>query len=285
MPRHHNELPTEPARDKSLVFTEDEVDIPEKRATASDIASVGKAGPAALTDAIRHSILTKRFVPPHNWKPPARQFGNRTRRTPAFFFDKDKYSSISYSPQEDGAYCADCVAFSKVKVILVSKPLSHWSNAKKQVDSHFASKDHLTAVSRAREFLNVCNKEQDSVSGQLSKAYQDSVDQNRAALTAIIRTIILCGRQNLALRGHQEDHGNFLSFPKYRAETDQALANHLDRAPKNATYLSPSVQNELIELCGQQISDHIIEECKAECKAAGMYTCRSQADCHCFQID
>jgi hypothetical protein len=106
------------------------------------------------------------------------------------------------------------------------------------------------------------------VSGQLSKAYQDQVIQNRDALTAIIKTIILCGRQNLALRGHQEDRGNFMSLLKYRAETDQALAKHLDQAPKNATYLSPIVQNELIALCGQQLSDYVA----GKCKAAGMFT-------------
>ena len=94
----------------------------------------------------------------------------------------------------------------------------------------------------------------DSITGQLNKAYQDTVNKNRDALSSIVRTIILCGRQNLALRGHQEDHGNFISLLKYRAETDQALAIRLANAPNNATYISPLIQNELINLCRKQMS-------------------------------
>ena len=184
------------------------------------------------------------------------------RRVPAFVFDKENYRTLSYSVKEDGVYCADCVAFSTSQVTLVSRPLTDWSNAKKQVDKHLTSKDHQIAVSKSREFLKVCTKEQDSITGQLNKAYQDTVNKNRDALSSIVRTIILCGRQNLALRGRQEDHGNFISLLKYRAETDQALATHLANAPKNATYISPLIQNELINLCGKQISTIISSECK-----------------------
>lgn len=38
----------------------------------------------------------------------------------------------------------------------------------------------------------------------LSKAYHDKVKQNKAALISIIKTLILCGRQNIAIRGHTD---------------------------------------------------------------------------------
>lgn len=46
-----------------------------------------------------------------------------------------------------------------------------------------------------------------------------------------------------------------------RAETDLLLAKHLKESPPNARYLSPQIQNEFIELCGDQIRDNIVKEC------------------------
>jgi hypothetical protein len=37
------------------------------------------------------------------------------------------------------------------------------------------------------------------------------------------------------------------------------LAEHLKQSPPNSRYLSPQIQNELIELCGNQIRDNIIK--------------------------
>ena len=98
-----------------------------------------------LTDEDRANILTKHFTPEQNQKGPLRQFGEKMRRMPALVFDKDTYPTLSYSESEDSVYCADCVAFSPSKVILSSKGLTDWKNAKKQVDNHLSSSDHKTA--------------------------------------------------------------------------------------------------------------------------------------------
>ena len=52
-----------------------------------------------------------------------------------------------------------------------------------------------------------------------------------------------------------------MALVKFRAETDVVLAEHLKQSPPNSRYLSPQIQNELIELCGNQIRDNIIKEC------------------------
>ena len=46
------------------------------------------------------------------------------------------------------------------------------------------------------------------------------------------------------------------------AETDVTLASHLINAPKNVTYISHSIQNELIELCGNHIIACIVKKAK-----------------------
>jgi hypothetical protein len=46
------------------------------------------------------------------------------------------------------------------------------------------------------------------------------------------------------------------------AESDQILATHLQHSPPNARYLSPTIQNELIDICGRQLQQDIVSECK-----------------------
>jgi hypothetical protein len=46
-------------------------------------------------------------------------------------------------------------------------------------------------------------------------------------------------------------------FINYRAETDQMLATHLQNSPPNARYLSPTIQIELIDICGRQLQQVI----------------------------
>ena len=184
-------------------------------------------------------------------------------------FDTANYPCLSYSLKEDAVYCADCVAFSQAKVLHVTKPLKDWSNAKKQVDAHLTSTDHKTAATRARDYLKVCTKEKHSINEHISQAYKDTVDQNRQALSAIIETIVLCDKQNISLhKGNDEDWSNFMALLCYRAQTDEALKKHLDSAPKNARYISPLIQNELIDICASQVTSKIVEEVKQ----AGCYT-------------
>lgn len=73
--------------------------------------------------------------------------------------------------------------------------------------------------------------------------------------------MLFLGRQNIPLRGHRDDslidlenvkhdnEGNFRELPKFRGQAeDQALGNYKNNAPKNATYLSKTIQNEIINL-------------------------------------
>lgn len=85
------------------------------------------------------------------------------------------------------------------------------------------------------------------------------------SLRSIIKVLKLCGRQNLALRGHREkgdildaadtsNGGNFRALLRERAEAgDEILREHLQSCGANATYISPDVQNQLVHECGKII--------------------------------
>ena len=86
--------------------------------------------------------------------------------------------------------------------------------------------------------------------------------ENRRRLAPIVNTILLCGRQNMALRGHRDDgcllqddggqdktsivknEGNFSALLKFRIDAgDNALKEHLESAASSATYISKTTQN------------------------------------------
>ena len=57
-----------------------------------------------------------------------------------------------------------------------------------------------------------------------------------------------------------------MSRPKcfdFRAESgDQVLKQHFETAPRNANYRSKTIQNEMIQCCGEYISDSLVQEIK-----------------------
>ena len=82
----------------------------------------------------------------------------------------------------------------------------------------------------------------------------------------------------IAFRGHRDDSpnypnpgefskdknvGNFIELLNYGIRRgDLTLKNHYENHHKNASYLSKTTQNELINCCGEVISDVIIAKVK-----------------------
>jgi hypothetical protein len=115
--------------------------------------------------------------------------------------------------------------------------------------------------------------QQDSISVQINKATMELVAKNRKKLRSIIETVILCGRQNIPLCGHRdagtdvehasENHGNFLALLQFRVSSgDTLLRDHLATAPRNATYISPDIQNQVIQILGDHIFNKILVNVK-----------------------
>lgn len=98
------------------------------------------------------------------------------------------------------------------------------------------------------------------------------IHENRDKLFSIIETIKLCGRQELALRGTNDsgplsandlepviNDGNFRTLLRMRMQCgDQKLIKHTKNMTLNATYMSPTIQNDIIDICGSIIEKKII---------------------------
>ena len=191
-----------------------------------------------------------------------------------------------YSKQENGGYCLPCVMFSRNRSlradpgVLVSSPLVNFKKALETLENHTGKLYHKEAVATMDTFLKVMRSQQEKISVQLNDAAKQLVATNRKKLQSIVETIILCGRQNIPLRGHRDsavdlegttsegkNHGNFWALLQFRISAgDTVLRNHLARAPQNATYTSPDIQNQVINILGDHVRDKILVKVRgAQC--------------------
>ena len=188
---------------------------------------------------------------------------------------------LVYSEHLDGGLCLPCVLFAKPghrqTGTLVTRPLTKFKDATRDLLSHGECDYHRNSVMDMTSFLDTMEQQHLNVAQQMDTAVGKRIEGNRQKLSSIMKTIILCGRQNFALRGHRDDAtctdsgnpGNFRALLNFRVDSgDKILETHLKNAPKNATYISKTVQNELIELTG----DHIRSSVVNEAKQAGLFS-------------
>jgi hypothetical protein len=71
-------------------------------------------------------------------------------------------------------FCAPCFAFNAAENVLVARPLIDWSNARKVVDGHTLSKEHMNSITRSDHFVRIWKEEQNVVELG-STAYQQKV--------------------------------------------------------------------------------------------------------------
>lgn len=146
----------------------------------------------------------------------------------------------------------------------------------------FAKAEKICRVDSVEEQDETESESEESLCGSLSlencqasvcdlanTAQAQLIEQNRCKLKSILKCIVLCGEQNIALRGHRDDEkyenekgnaGNFKALLHFRV--DNVLKHHFETAARNATYSSKTIQNELISVIREYISIQIINEVK-----------------------
>ena len=85
--------------------------------------------------------------------------------------------------------------------------------------------------------------------------------------------LLVCSHQEIALRGHDEskdslNRGNFVEILKLIAGHDEIVKEKLTCGPRNAVYISPIIQNELLHIMGEMV--HNIICCKI--RKAGLFS-------------
>nr|XP_047145808.1 zinc finger MYM-type protein 1-like [Hydra vulgaris]XP_047145866.1 zinc finger MYM-type protein 1-like [Hydra vulgaris] len=284
-------------KDKSILFTENMgVESSLKKLSSEpcsefDIACF-RSKASTLKDLQLKNLIRNVFVPDETYS-----FPKTNRRSFKLIWLK-QFSSLSYSPSEDGAFCLCCVLFgykypskaSRCKN-LYSQPFKYWPDAVCTFNRHYHGKkgniyEHHSAVQSLHyntwtifsTVLNTMNGNIQSIDILINKEYEKEIALNRKKLRPIVDSIIFLGQLKIAFRGHCDDSqyhptigkyslvggvGNFIVLLNYRIRGgDKVLEHHLNSCAKNASYISNSSQNELISCCGQYIQNILVSKIK-----------------------
>lgn len=230
------------------------------------------------TDEEKYRLIKNRWIPSENYKFKVNEYRN-LRFQRKWLLD---YHWLSYSVKDDGAYCHYCVFFCTQTVgrgghtkpqKLVHAAHKDWKKAREKFNHHEELDYHKTAVVFGQNFIDLRDKNIPNISLQLDQKRKEEIEINRKIVASIIETIIFIGRQDIASRGHRDfgavaldepevNEGNFRALLRFRiASGDDVLKNHFEKT--KTQYSSPLIQNEIITICGNVITDKIISKVKA----------------------
>lgn len=175
----------------------------------------------------------------------------------------ETHAWLEYSKVNDAAYCFPCRIFvaresttgGKKEDAFISTGFSAWQKASERFSRHETSSSHQSSMDSWDNF----KKETPSVASQLDEghALQQSEKEkaklrNREYMTRLIDLIRTLAKSGRPLRGHNEkkesdDKGLFLEIFALMCRYDPFLQSYIESAPKNCSYLSKGIQNDLLE--------------------------------------
>ena len=189
---------------------------------------------------------------------------------------------LIYSHAKQGGFCKFCAIFAPDSVggsplgMFVKQPFTgatNYANGTMLLREHAATHYYQSAVIDASSFMQSYHTS--DVANIATTVQQQRLAETKKYLEAVVSAIHFCGLQNISLRGHRDggaltnpdcfqsekNEGNFRALLRYRISCgDEMLKSNLQQIPKNATYLSWRVQNELIEIIGNDMREKIIND-------------------------
>jgi hypothetical protein len=240
--------------------------------TASEAATLV----SSLSAAERYNLLVNHTKPSSDYVFPITCYKKFNREFKLHYLED--YPWLAYSQCLDGAFCLPCAVMcsSEIRSKLgkfVNAPFINWNKIHEAAKKHQQNSYHHEAIQAAKNLkLSISNPES-GVDVLVDKEKEKNIEKNRKVLKSVAEAILFCARQCIALRGDHEDlvdesinSGNFLALLRLLAKHDPLLQEHLDLNlhKSNSQYISPTIQNELIEIMGNDIiRKDLIEEIKA----------------------
>ena len=248
-------------------------DVIGTNSTSSSLASTSSTASAALHSAVVTDIansIQDNPVQPRNHKFPTTTFNNRLRAFNPLWFDS--YSWLEYSIERDAAFCFPCRFFAtgihRNDSSFGTSGLTNWKNAigkGGRLEKHKTSHRHQHAMSAWSDYTSNISHNR-SIASTLNTDRQVQVCNNRHYMKTLLHVIKFCSFQEIALRGHREvesnNKGNFLELLHLVSEHDPVIKSKIRDGPRNATYTSHSIQDELLHILAKNTRLHICNEVK-----------------------
>lgn len=277
--RRNKTIISAPVASETSTLVHPPSDLDQRACEAFHPKDIGLYLNKRLQDEERCRLVDTFWQPSINYKfPLLEQFQKRKLKFQYSWFMK--YPWLVYSEKEQGAFCRYCVLFSKHGAGVNSQELgqlvkikfTNWIKANEIFKHHGETNYHTACIVDFKNLKRTLEDKSLQVANQVDSARNESITKNRRNLKPIVETILLCGRQELALRGHRDsgtidtnslcsekNEGNFRALLRYRSQGDEELKNMLDGGGK-IKYLSPLLQNELISSCNNVIKEKLVAE-------------------------
>ena len=132
-----------------------------------------------------------------------------------------------------GAVCASSVSYFQLQDDRVGQSLAnHFKICKKHVgvvngklQTHESLQCHRDAATRAQAFILSCHNSEQRIQHHVSQQARENYERNFQVVSVIVKAILYCWRQNIALRDHCDDwtstssnKGNFMELLKLLGE-------------------------------------------------------------------
>lgn len=222
-----------------------------------------------VTDEIKHLIVNHGPCKPMGPFPKDAKQENRC-------FSKTYYQKVTktgmslprewlcYSAQGDFVYCHSCWLFADR-----CSPFYHsnwvngvrdWKGLAKKINVHETSNLHVQACVTLDLW-----KRHKTIDSSLESAIQKEENKWYKILHRIVNVTLTLASCNLAFRGHREkigepNSGNFLAVIELLAKYDHVLQDLLNNDLEHQRYLSPSIQNELIQILSDKVKSEILND-------------------------
>ena len=153
-------------------------------------------------------------------------------------------------------------------------PFRTYNKSKEKFDGHKTKEHHKKAVERSYVVRAQVSNIQKRIDTQIDSVRIDNIQSNKTVLPLIVDAVMLCAKQQIALRGHRhysinfaespaQNEGNFIAILHLLAESNPELKRHLISGPANARYTSKTVLNEIISVMADLIRDYF-QQCLEE---------------------
>ncbi len=142
-----------------------------------------------------------------------------------------------------------------------SAGFSNWKRALESFREHEQSSLHKASMTCWTSYKTT--QTHGDITEQLLSASAGEITERCEYLHRVVAVTPFLGKQGIAFRGHDEqsqsqNQGNFLECMKLLTEFDPFLQRY--NAPSHATYLSHSLQNEMIACFSEEVTECIIKE-------------------------
>ena len=253
---------------------------------------VGRFLEEKATDVEKTFMLknTWQAQPGFQWPFSLKKQGSNTYKRHLLQQHLNRFPDFAFSESCEGILCKFCVLTGREEATyrtnvhlgnLVTKPLQRYdrlSGTTGDLNKHLQTEYHKRSKDICYAFIdNQANSS--NVYKLMNSHHRQICEENRKRLRPIIETVVLCGQNNIALRGCEDSgpinldvlekgEGNFKRLLKFRVHAgDLNLKDQIVNAPQNACYTSGDIQNQIIDCVGVELRDKVV----ARVKKAGFF--------------